>query len=572
MLAKFVKYYKNHMFLFVLDSVSAIGMSLINLLFPNITGRFIDDFIPNRELQSIFYFAGLLFGLYVVRLFLNYIVNYYGHVMGTRIERDMRVDLFKKIQTLDSDYFDDHKTGSIMSHIVGHLRDISEMSHHVPENILVSTIYIIVFYFILFGIHPLFTGIISIFIILLIVFSATRRRAMMKASRKTRKTHEEINSEVENSIGGIRLTKAFTNEEFEIKKFTRVTEQYQESFGDFYKQMGIFSSGTNFFIDLLYLAVLTFGGYFVYQGEMSFGEYTAVFLYVGFLIQPIRTLIGTFEQIQKGWSGYEKFYNTMMIDPKIHNPESPIYFEKSPETIEFRNVSFQYESSRSTVLNNFNVMIGKGKKVALVGETGVGKSTISKLIPRFYDVNDGEILIDGNNVKDYDVYSLRSNIGHVQQDVYIFYGTIQDNILYGRPDADLDEVIEAAKKANIHNFIMTLDDGYETMVGERGVKLSGGQKQRVSIARVFLKNPPVLILDEATSNLDTESESYIQKSLGLLMKDRTTFVIAHRLSTIQQANQILVIENGNIVERGKHDALIAKKGRYFDLYTYQSRI
>jgi len=566
MLAKFVKYYKNHMFLFVLDSVSAIGMSLINLLFPNITGRFIDDFIPNRELQSIFYFAGLLFGLYVVRLFLNYIVNYYGHVMGTRIERDMRVDLFKKIQTLDSDYFDDHKTGSIMSHIVGHLRDISEMSHHVPENILVSTIYIIVFYFILFGIHPLFTGIISIFIILLIVFSATRRRAMMKASRKTRKTHEEINSEVENSIGGIRLTKAFTNEEFEIKKFTRVTEQYQESFGDFYKQMGIFSSGTNFFIDLLYLAVLTFGGYFVYQGEMSFGEYTAVFLYVGFLIQPIRTLIGTFEQIQKGWSGYEKFYNTMMIDPKIHNPESPIYFEKSPETIEFRNVSFQYESSRSTVLNNFNVMIGKGKKVALVGETGVGKSTISKLIPRFYDVNDGEILIDGNNVKDYDVYSLRSNIGHVQQDVYIFYGTIQDNILYGRPDADLDEVIEAAKKANIHNFIMTLDDGYETMVGERGVKLSGGQKQRVSIARVFLKNPPVLILDEATSSLDNVTEKMIQKALDELSEGRTTLVIAHRLSTISNADEILVLTEKGITERGTHKELIQSNGYYAELY------
>jgi len=566
MLGKFVKYYKKHMFLFIVDSLAAIGMSLINLLFPNITGRFIDDFIPNRDLQSIFMFAGILFGLYIVRMGLNYVVNYYGHVMGTRIERDMRVDLFKKIQTLDSDYFDDHKTGSIMSHIVGHLRDISEMSHHVPENVLVSTIYIIIFYIILFSIHPLFTAIISVFIILLIVFSATRRRQMMRASRKTRKTHEEINSEVENSIGGIRLTKAFTNEEFEIKKFTRVTEQYQESFGDFYKQMGIFSSGTNFFIDLLYLAVLTFGGYFVYKGEMTFGEYTAVFLYVGFLIQPIRTLIGTFEQIQKGWSGYEKFYNTMMIQPKIHDPETPIFIDGSPETIEFNKVSFQYESSRSNVLNNFSVSIGKGQKVALVGETGVGKSTISKLIPRFYDVNNGEILIDGNNVKDYDVYSLRSNIGHVQQDVYIFYGTIKDNILYGRPDADLDGVIDAAKKANIHDFIMTLDDGYETMVGERGVKLSGGQKQRVSIARVFLKNPPVLILDEATSSLDNVTEKMIQKALDELSEGRTTLVIAHRLSTISNADEILVLTDKGITERGTHKELIESDGYYSELY------
>jgi ATP-binding cassette subfamily B protein len=566
MLKTFIKYYRSHMLLFTIDSFAAVGMSIINLIFPNITGRFIDEFIPNRDLQSIIFFGLVLVGLYVIRMGLNFVVNYWGHVMGTRIERDMRIDLFKKIQTLDSDYFDDHKTGSIMSHIVGHLRDISEMSHHVPENILVSTIYIILFYIILFTIHPLFTLIISIFIVLLVFFSATRRTAMMAASRKTRKTHEEINSEVENSIGGIRLTKAFTNEDFEIQKFTRVTKQYQESFGDFYKQMGIFSSGTNFFIDLLYVAVLVFGGYFVYQGEMTLGQYMSVFLYVGFLIQPIRTLIGTFEQIQKGWSGYEKFYNTMQIKPKIKNPENPIFINRSPESIQFINVDFQYDSSRSNVLNNFNVTIKKGQKVALVGETGVGKSTISKLIPRFYDINDGTILIDGKDVKEYDIYSLRSNIGHVQQDVYIFYGTIKDNILYGRPEADLDEVIEAAKKANIHEFILSLDDGYETMVGERGVKLSGGQKQRVSIARVFLKNPPVLILDEATSSLDNVTEKLIQKALDELSEGRTTLVIAHRLSTISNADEILVLTEEGITERGTHKELILSGGYYSKLY------
>jgi ATP-binding cassette subfamily B protein len=566
MLKTFIGYYKNHMFLFILDSVAAIGMSVVNIIFPRITGQFIDDFIPNKDLQSIIIFGLILVGLYTIRMGLNFIVNYYGHVMGTRIERDMRIDLFKKIQTLDSDYFDDHKTGSIMSHIVGHLRDISEMSHHVPENILVSTIYIIIFYIILFLIHPLFTLIISVFIFLLAFFSFTRRRAMMAASRKTRKTHEEINSEVENSIGGIRLTKAFTNEEFEIQKFTRVTNMYQESFGDFYKQMGIFSSGTNFFIDLLYIAVLVFGGYFVYQGEMTIGEYASIFLYVGFLIQPIRTLISTFEQVQKGWSGYEKFYNTMTIKPKIKSPENPKFIDHSPESIEFNHVNFQYETSRANVLNDFSVSIRKGQKVALVGETGVGKSTISKLIPRFYDANDGEILIDGINVKEYDIYSLRSNIGHVQQDVYIFYGTIKDNILYGNPEANYDDVIEAAKKANIHDFIMSLEDGYETMVGERGVKLSGGQKQRVSIARVFLKNPPVLILDEATSSLDNVTEKLIQKALDELSEGRTTLVIAHRLSTISNADEILVLTDKGISERGTHKELIANKGYYASLY------
>lgn len=566
MLRKFISYYRNHLFLFIVDSLAAIFMAALNIIFPLITRDFIDDYIPNEQLQTIFILGGVLVLLYILRLVCNFIVNYWGHVMGTRIERDMRIDLFKKIQTLDSDYFDDHKTGSIMSHIVGHLRDISEMSHHVPENILVSSISIVVSFTIFFLIHPLFTGIISIFIFLLIIYSYTRRKQMMAASRKTRKTHEEINSEVENSIGGIRLTKAFTNEEFEITKFTKVTNIYQESFGEFYKQMGIFSSGTNFLIDILYVAVLVFGGIFVYLEQMTLGEYTAIFLLIGFLIQPIRTLIATFEQIQKGWSGYEKFYKTMSIVPKIDSPKDAVILTGSPKTIEFDNVYFQYESSRSNVLNNFSVTIHQGQKVALVGETGVGKSTISKLIPRFYDVNDGSVKIDGRDVKEYDIYSLRSNIGHVQQDVYIFYGTIRDNILYGRPEATFDEVVDAAKKANIHDFIMSLDNGYETLVGERGVKLSGGQKQRVSIARVFLKNPPVLILDEATSSLDNITEKLIQEALDELSEGRTTLVIAHRLSTISNADEILVLTEEGISERGTHQELIKSKGYYAELY------
>ena len=566
MLKTFIKYYKKHQLLFYLDLLAATIMSGLNLLFPVITRNYIDDYIPNGNLRMIFIFGGVLLVLYFVRMACNYFVNYYGHVMGTRIERDMRIDLFKKIQTLDSDYFDDHKTGSIMTYIVGHLRDISEMSHHTPENVFVSFIMIIGSFVILINIHLVFTLIVFLFIVFLVIFSALRRKKMMAASRKTRATHEEINSEVENSIGGIRLTKAFTNEDFELKKFKNVTYRYQDSYDSFYKQMGIFSSGTNLFIDLLYVAVLVFGGYFVYLGQITIGEYVAYFMFIAYLIQPIRTLIQTIEQVQKGWSGYEKFYKIIQIEPKIKSPENPLFLNNHVGRIEFKNVSFQYESSREHVLKNFSTVIEPGKKVALVGATGVGKSTISKLIPRFYDVNEGSVLVDGHNVKEYDTYSLRLHIGHVQQDVYIFYGTMKDNIIYGRPEATFEEVIDAAKKANIHDFIVSLEHGYDTLVGERGVKLSGGQKQRVSIARVFLKNPPILILDEATSSLDNVTEKLIQKALDELSEGRTTLVIAHRLSTISNADEILVLTEKGITERGTHKELIKQDGYYSSLY------
>ena len=566
MLKKFVKYYKNHKMLFYIDTAAALAMASINLYFPFVVGDIIDVYVPTGDYTSIYINGAILAVLYVIRMMCSFTVNYWGHVMGTRIEKDMRIDLFKKIQTLDSDYFDDHKTGTIMTHIVGHLRDISEMAHHTPENIIVSTIMIIGSFIILFNIHVIFTVFVFVLIVLLVLYSSSRRKKMMAASRKTRATHEEINSEVENSIGGIRLTKAFTNENYELSKFKKVTNLYQESFGDFYKQMGIFSSGTGFIIDLLFVLILVYGGMLAIRAEITIGDYTKFFLYITFLIQPIRTLIQTIEQVQKGWSGYEKFYAIQEIEPKITSPEDPVFMENPKGLIEFKNVTFQYETSRSDVLKNFDVAVTPGKKVALVGETGVGKSTISKLIPRFYDVNQGDVLIDGINVKEYDIYSLRSNIGHVQQDVYIFYGTIKNNILYGNPDATDNDVIEAAKKANIHNFIMSLDDGYETMVGERGVKLSGGQKQRVSIARVFLKNPPVLILDEATSSLDNVTEKLIQKALDELSVGRTTLVIAHRLSTISNADEILVLTDEGISERGTHQELINNKGYYAKLY------
>ena len=566
MLKTFINYYKNHQFLFYVDTVAALLMAGINLYFPNVVGNIIDIYVPNKDYQSIYLFGSFLGVLYLIRMACSYTVNYYGHVMGTRIERDMRIDLFKKIQTLDSDYFDDHKTGTIMTHIVGHLRDISEMAHHTPENLIVSTVMLIGSFIILFKIHIIFTLFVFLLLIILIIYSNSRRQKMMSASRKTRATHEEINSEVENSIGGIRLTKAFTNEDYEMRKFQRVTNLYQQSFGEFYKQMGIFSSGTGVIIDMLFVVILVYGGVLAINGEISIGDYTKFFLYITFLIQPIRTLIMTIEQVQKGWSGYEKFYSILEIEPKITSPENPVYMDNPKGLIEFKNVTFQYESSRSDVLTNFSVTVSPNKKIALVGETGVGKSTISKLIPRFYDVNQGEVLIDGINVKDYDIYTLRSNIGHVQQDVYIFYGTIKNNILYGKPEATDEEVIEAAKKANIHDFIMSLEHGYDTLVGERGVKLSGGQKQRVSIARVFLKNPPVLILDEATSSLDNVTEKMIQNALDDLSQGRTTLVIAHRLSTISNADEILVLTETGISERGTHQELIENNGYYATLY------
>jgi ATP-binding cassette subfamily B protein len=562
MLKTFISYYKNHQVLFYLDLLAATIMSGLNLLFPVITNNYIDDYIPNENLQLIITFGFVMIGLYIVRLGCNFFVNYYGHVMGTRIERDMRIDLFKKIQTLDSNYFDEHKTGSIMTYIVGHLRDISEMSHHTPENLFVSLIMLTGSFIILVNIHVLFTFIVFFFILLLVIFSAFRRKKMMNASRRTRATHEDINSEVENSIGGIRLTKAFTNEDFELNKFTRVTDLYQDSYREFYFQMGVFSSGTNFFIDMLYVSVLVFGGYFVYLDQITIGNYVAFFMFLNYLIQPIRTLIMTIEQVQKGWSGYEKFYKIMEENPTIVNPVNPVFITDPKGKIELKNVTFQYESSHNDVLTNFSLSVDPGQKVALVGETGVGKSTVSKLIPRFYDVQDGEVLIDNVNVKNIDLFSLRSNIGHVQQDVYIFFGSVKDNILYGRPEASYNEVVESAKQANIHDFIMTLDHGYETLVGERGVKLSGGQKQRISIARVFLKNPPILILDEATSSLDNITERLIQKSLDKLSKGRTTIVIAHRLSTIQNSDKILVLSKDGITEQGTHEELV-KQGNYY---------
>ena len=569
MFKKFISYYRNHLGLFILDMIAALLMAGIDLVYPYFTGIFMDDYIPNGKIQSMVIVSLTLLILFIIRLICSHIVNYWGHIMGCKMEFDMRQDLFKKFQSLNFSYYDENKTGVIMSRLVGDLRDITELAHHGPEDIFISLIMIIGSFIILFNINAVFTLSIFPIIILIIIFSMWRRNAMMQGFRATRKTQGEINAQIESSIGGIRLTKSFANEDYEYNKFTENNLNYANSWKNALFQMSIFSSGNTFLIDILNLILLIMGGILVYNNTLTFGDFTAFLLYINFLIKPIQRLINFMQQFQTGWAGFERFYEIIQLEPKIKSKENAIYLNNPTGNIIFNHVTFKYEANEEHVLTDFNINIESGKKIALVGESGVGKSTISLLIPRFYDVTSGEILIDDINIKDYELSSLRKNIGHVQQEVYIFYGNIRDNILYGNPQATEEEIIIAAKKARIHDFIMSLENGYDTIVGERGVKLSGGQKQRIAIARVFLKNPAILILDEATSALDNITEMLIQEALEDLTKGRTSIIIAHRLSTIKEADEILVLSKNGISERGTHEELLNKQGYYAELYNTQ---
>ncbi|MFQ7058865.1 MAG: ABC transporter ATP-binding protein [Turicibacter sanguinis] len=569
MFKKFISYYRNHLGLFILDMIAALLMAGIDLVYPYFTGIFMDDYIPNGKIQSMVIVSLTLLILFIIRLICSHIVNYWGHIMGCKMEFDMRQDLFKKFQSLNFSYYDENKTGVIMSRLVGDLRDITELAHHGPEDIFISLIMIIGSFIILFNINAVFTLSIFPIIILIIIFSMWRRNAMMQGFRATRKTQGEINAQIESSIGGIRLTKSFANEDYEYNKFTENNLNYANSWKNALFQMSIFSSGNTFLIDILNLILLIMGGILVYNNTLTFGDFTAFLLYINFLIKPIQRLINFMQQFQTGWAGFERFYEIIQLEPKIKSKENAIYLNNPKGNIIFNHVNFEYEANEEHVLTDFNINIESGKKIALVGESGVGKSTISLLIPRFYDVTSGEILIDDFNIKDYELSSLRKNIGHVQQEVYIFYGNIRDNILYGNPQATEEEIIIAAKKARIHDFIMSLENGYDTIVGERGVKLSGGQKQRIAIARVFLKNPAILILDEATSALDNITEMLIQEALEDLTKGRTSIIIAHRLSTIKEADEILVLSKNGISERGTHEELLNKQGYYAELYNTQ---
>jgi len=569
LLKKFTSYYKPHMKLFILDMVCAFFISVLDLVFPVVTKNFINDYIPNGNIDLLYKWTIYLAILFVLRYISQYIVNYYGHVVGVRIEHDMRKDVFAHLQTLSFTYFDNNKTGHIMSRIVNDLREITELAHHGPEDLFISLVMLIGSFIILLRIEWRLTLIIFAFVPLMIWFAISKRNKMSESFRQVRKRIANVNSQLENSISGIRVAKSFTNEDYEIEKFAENNMEFREAREASYKVMAEFMSGINFMSNMLNLIVLSLGGIFVYKKYIDYGELVAYLLFVNYFLQPIRRLTEFAQQYQDGMTGFERFIEIMNIEPDIKDKEDAIELKDVKGEIEFKDVSFSYSNGKKTVFSGINLDIKQGKTVAIVGPSGAGKTTLCHLIPRFYEIDEGQILIDGVDIRDIKLRSLRQNIGLVQQDVFLFTGTIKDNILYGNPEASDEEIVEAAKKASIHDFIMTLPNGYDTYIGEKGVMLSGGQKQRISIARLFLKNPPILILDEATSALDNETEIAIQKSLEELSHGRTVLVIAHRLSTIKNADEIVVLTNKGIEEKGKHEELLEKKGVYANLYKSQ---
>ncbi|MBN2155786.1 MAG: ABC transporter ATP-binding protein [Candidatus Lokiarchaeota archaeon] len=575
MFRRFVRYYKPFKGLFILDMICATLTAALDLIFPISSRWYIDNWIPNRNIQMIIIFSCVLFFLYIIKMIASYIMSYYGHLLGTYMEGDMRKDLFIHIQQMPFSYFDNMRTGQLMSRIVGDLREVSEMAHHGPEDLFISMIMIIGSFIILMTINPLITGIIFIIVFLLIIFSLAKRTKLVTTFRGVRESHAKINARIESSISGIRSTKSYTNESYEIDKFLEKNMEYVESYRKSYKHLGEFSAGNNFLMDLLSLAAIFTGALFVYNGTILYGELVAYLLYVAYFITPIRRLIQFTQIFQSGYAGFKRFHDLMETKSDMLEKEDAVDLTYPKGKIEFSNVSFRYneEGEDSWILNDFNIEIEPGMKIGIVGTSGVGKTTLVHLIPRFYDVKEGNgiIFIDDINIKDLKLESLRKNIGIVYQDVFIFYGTIRENIEFGKPGATDEEIIRAAKSAKLHDFIMTLPEGYDTIVGERGIKLSGGQKQRLAIAQVFLKNPPILILDEATSSLDSHTEIEIQKSFDDLSKGRTTIAVAHRLSTIKNAHEILVMTKKGIAERGTHEELMQlPNGIYRKLYNAQS--
>lgn len=569
MIRQFIKYYKPHRLLFTLDMIVAFSMAGIDLLFPMFSRVFINDYIPNGKINAIIISSLAILGLYILKIAFNYFVGYWGHVLGSRIEFDMRRDLFTHIQKLEFSFFDNIKTGQLMNRLTADLNEVTELAHHGPEDLFVSMVMLIGSFIILIQINWLLTLIIFFFVILTILFSVNMRKSMTNTFRNVRTKLADINAQLESSLSGIRLSKSFANESYEIEKFHVTNDAHLHSKKDSFKAIAVYTAGNSFFIDMMTLSSMVAGGIFVYLGQIDYGDLVAFLLFIAFFTKPIRALIQLTQQYQSGAAGFERFLEMMDMKPKIVDADDAITLTDVQGTIAFKNVTFAYENENDAVLESFNLTIDSGKTMALVGPSGVGKTTITQLIPRFYDVNAGSITIDGIDIKNLTLSSIRNQIGIVQQDVFLFHGSVRDNIAYGKPNATDEEIIEAAKKANIHAFILSLDDGYNAFVGERGVKLSGGQKQRIAIARVFLKNPPILILDEATSALDNENESAIQKSIETLSKGRTTLIIAHRLSTIKNADEILVMTDAGISERGSHEALLKRHGLYSRLYNAQ---
>jgi len=567
-LRKFISYYRYQWRLFLLDMVCASCIAGMDLVFPIMTRVFMKDLIPNRRLNLMIICSVGLVLLYALRLVFQYIVNYWGHVVGVRMEYQMRKDLFTHLQVLDCQFFDNTKVGYLMSRIVNDLREVSELAHHGPEDVFLATLMLIGSFIYLLNVNVPLTLIVFMFVPLIAWFAITRREKMAQAFRREREQIAEVNADLENSLSGMREAKSFTNEDYELDRFDRANSLFKEAREMAFKRMAEYLCGLDYFTNLLNIAVLSAGGLFMYHGYIDLADLTAYLMFISFFLQPIRRLTAFTQQYQLGMSGFQRFMELMAVEPEIVDSPSPRRIDRVKGRIEIRDVSFEYNENEE-VLQNINLTVEPGQTVALVGSSGGGKTTLARLIPRFYDVTSGEILVDGTNIKDVKLEDLRRSIGVVQQDVFLFTGTIRENILYGKPEATETEMIAAARNANIHDFVQSLPYGYDTYVGERGVKLSGGQKQRISIARVFLKDPPVLILDEATSALDTATERQIQRSLAVLSQGRTAIVIAHRLSTIQDADIIVVLEGGRIQEMGSHEELLKANGIYASLYRSQ---
>ena len=567
---KFMSYYKPYKKMFFADMFFALLASIISLIYPLIVRYITNNLLINHGISEatnrIILLIIVMIGLGLLEYLSNFFVTYKGHVMGTLIERDMRNDIFIHYQKLSYNYFDNQKTGQLLTRITNDLFDITELSHHGPEDLVISIIKFIGAFIILLQVNVSLTLIIFLFIPIMMLFANRLRKKMRDAFRKNRERIAEINAQTEDSLSGIRVVKSFANEAREIEKFKRGNENFVESKRNSYWYMAQFHSGLGLFINLMSLTVIAGGALFMANEIIVIADFITFFLYINNVIDPVRKLINFTEQFQNGMTGFDRFLEVMDEEADIKDRKDAITIKDTSGNFEFKNVSFKYIDANEPVFCNLNLSVQSGEYLALVGTSGVGKTTLCNLIPRFYDVSAGSITLDGIDIRDIKLKSLRDNIGIVQQDVYLFSGTVADNIRYGKLDATNEEIIEAAKNANAHDFIKELPEGYNTDIGQRGVKLSGGQKQRLSIARVFLKNPPILIFDEATSALDNESEKVVQDSLEVLAKNRTTFVIAHRLSTIRNAENIIVLTEEGIEEKGSHEELMTKRGIYYNLY------
>ena len=567
MLKRFLAYYKPHKNLFILDMGAAIMAAILSVLYPILTRNLLKTHIPNKDMQIVVMILAVMVGIMIFKAIFQYIRVKWGHILGVRMEADMRGHIFQHLQKLSFSYYDNVKTGHIMSRISNDLNAIAEVAHHAPEDLLISVFTIIGSFCFMFKFNSVLATVAMIPLPLFVIWGLTYGRKMKGGFRKVRKKIADINSTVENSVQGIREVKSYANEHLEIEKFEDVNTDFRLAKENMYGTMATFFSGMTFLTDFYYVVVIGTGSYLIFLGKLDIADLLVFILYINFMLNPIQRLVNFVEQFQQGATAFERFVEIMDIEPDIQDKKHAEDLQDVVGEIAVNELSFKYNSSEDWILKDISLRIPKGKTIALVGESGAGKSTLVSLIPRFYQTESGNITIDGKNIMQLTQKSLRANIGIVQQSVFLFDSSIRDNIIYGKPNATDAELVEAARKANILDFINSLPQKFETLVGERGVKLSGGQKQRISIARVFLKNPPILIFDEATSSLDTESEAYIQEAMETLRKNRTTIVIAHRLSTVKNADYLYVLRNGEVIEQGTHGELMEQKDYYYSLYT-----